>query len=104
MTPFYSSESHLNCRIERLLLRWIDQFGAWRSLASATALGAVGRRFESCRPDFLFGFLLRCRRQFLWWLSGGQDQPQAFELIGIGEVNGHLTFALGVLCQNGLGA
>ena len=27
-------------------------FGAWRSLASAPALGAGGRRFESSRPDF----------------------------------------------------
>ncbi len=27
-------------------------FGAWRSLASASALGAEGRRFESCRPDY----------------------------------------------------
>src|SRR6185503_6887062 len=26
-------------------------FGAWRSLASALAWGARGRRFKSCRPD-----------------------------------------------------
>ena len=26
-------------------------YGAWRSLASASALGAEGRRFESGRPD-----------------------------------------------------
>jgi hypothetical protein len=30
----------------------ICSFGAWRSLASALAWGARGRRFESCRPDF----------------------------------------------------
>ena len=27
-------------------------YGAWRSLASALAWGARGRRFKSCRPDF----------------------------------------------------
>ena len=30
----------------------MKDFGAWRSLASAPALGAGGRRFESSRPDF----------------------------------------------------
>ena len=29
-------------------------FGVWRSLASALALGAGGRRFESSHPDFFF--------------------------------------------------
>ena len=30
-----------------------DRIGAWRSPASAPALGAGGRRFKSCCPDFL---------------------------------------------------
>ena len=34
-------------------------FGAWRSLASAPALGAGGRRFKSSRPDFEGTFSLR---------------------------------------------
>ena len=28
-----------------------QSFGAWLSLGRAPALGAGGRRFESCRPD-----------------------------------------------------
>jgi hypothetical protein len=28
-------------------------FGAWRSLASALDWGSRGRRFKSCRPDWL---------------------------------------------------
>jgi hypothetical protein len=34
-----------------MVCRLLLGYGAWRSLASASALGAEGRRFESCRPD-----------------------------------------------------
>ncbi len=32
----------------------LDENGVWRSLASAIALGAMGRRFKSCHPDLFF--------------------------------------------------
>ena len=33
---------------------FICVFGVWLSLARAPALGAGGRRFESCHPDVFF--------------------------------------------------
>ena len=46
-------------REQRLLA---DGFGAWRSLASALDWGSRGRRFKSCRPDWLVlaGFVDDC--------------------------------------------
>ena len=50
-------------------------FGAWRSLASALDWGSRGRRFKSCRPDWLIALGNRanwiCRRSALL-----RDEPE----------------------------
>ena len=66
-----------------MVCRLLLGYGAWRSLASASALGAEGRRFESCRPD-------QKRRVFLgnekgFFVSTWGDWARTCEQAGLTE-------------------
>ena len=56
------------------------KIGVWRSPASAPALGAGGRRFESCYPDIEYYFpgLEIIKRQWVYGRVAQLDRASAF--------------------------
>ena len=48
-------------------------FGAWRSPASALALGARGRRFESCRPDLYYVYIIYSQSLERYYVGSTED-------------------------------
>jgi putative endonuclease len=53
--------------------RSIINIGAWRSPASALALGARGRRFESCRPDLYYIYILYSEQLQRYYVGSTED-------------------------------
>ena len=53
--------------------------GAWRSPASALALGARGRRFESCRPDLFYIYILYSQNAQRYYVGSTADVARRLE-------------------------
>ena len=53
--------------------------GAWRSPASALALGARGRRFESCRPDLFYIYILYSQQMQRFYVGSTENVERRFQ-------------------------